>query len=1314
MYSFSSRKALVVTAAACCLLLCSSLAGKPVDRQQAEAVAQAFLGRRAAQQQRGFSIASARDARRIAGLREIRDDGGNALAYVVRLEPQGFVAASADTGMAPIIAYSFRHDFASGDEGNPLFRMLKEDMRLRRIALAGQPALMNANSEQWKAYAQHGGAASDARALLQWPPEGATSTGGWLETTWDQGPPYNVFCPLDPIDGSRSYVGCVATAFAQIVNYHRECAIAFGPADAYTTPHGIDLDAESALYDFPSFTELNDYMAAVQSKHQAGIELDDTDIAALSFACGVAVEMDYSSEGSGAWTVDVSTALRYKFGFHTADTTHGLSNEMTRLLQENLVNGLPAVLTIREPNGFYGHAIVCDGYNTEGEYHLNFGWGSDRPEAVTEAWYRLPMNVPTFLNVVVGTILNIQPDRPGIDVEPASLSFYSLPAEDSDPRTLHIRSNEPNMVIDGIRAPEGFLVAGPNGVYSDRLDAFAVEDPNREALVYVKFGADAPGGTRGVLEIRYNGDETRYVPLDGCAFSGGTVVVGEVSGRWSQDNSPYFVAGDIVVPKDGVLMIESGVQVMFVGPYSMTVGPKARLVAMGNSAGDIEFSAWNRETGWTGLRFWDSGDDDILRHCVITYASKDSGITTKQDEEEADAEPVIKEGDPNACGGAVYCYRSDPQILNCKIANNRGDMGGAVYCFRSSPVIANTVLANNLATGGVPQCGGIYSEEESVPRLENCTIVNNSPGGIFSYSWEGMILTNTIVWGNDRYQIEVLESAPTVSFCNVQGGYPGDGNIDADPCFLAPNLGVGLDADGAAAVWTLKNDSPCVNAGCQADLPALDLIGNPRVYSDVIDIGAYENQSELCLLTISPSVTLDAGFVHVDANSSLTPELTNTGRRDVKITGVNLTDPNGVFFLLTAVRNVVLSPGESLPLEIDFAPTKEVTYGATLYVHSTADNGAHKSIRLRGTGVSGTIIGAGPVRGTWTMADNPHAVTGDIYVPMKQSLSIEPGVRVEFAGHFGLTVGYGATLEAIGTADENILFTAVDTREGWFGIRFVNTGDDDTLQYCTIERARKRRTDGGGYLNLMGGAILCCGSDEAAPGYIVQSSPWIDHCLIAHNEGEYGGGITVVDHSRPWITNCTIVDNTSNSYGGGMLIYGAAGLIVNNVIAHNFGVVSGGLTIWYSAPTFSNNTVVHNRPNGLHLHETDVWLWNSVPIVNNIVWENEIYVEEKVRSSEYLIRFNNMQGNWGGQGNLSVDPLFADPANRDYHLKSQAGRWDPQTKSWVVDEVTSPCVDTGDPESPVGEELSPHGDRLNMGAYGGTAEASKSPPDERP
>ena len=72
----------------------------------------------------------------------------------------------------------------------------------------------------------------------------------------------------------------------------------------------------------------------------------------------------------------------------------------------------------------------------------------------------------------------------------------------------------------------------------------------------------------------------------------------------------------------------------------------------------------------------------------------------------------------------------------------------------------------------------------------------------------------------------------------------------------------------------------------------------------------------------------------------------------------------------------------------------------------------------------------------------------------------------------------------------------------------------------------------------------------------------------------------------------------------------------------------------------------------------------------------------------------------------------SDPQLADYHVKSQYGRWDPHAAggagAWVIDTVTSPAIDAGDPADPVGVEPSPNGQRINLGAYGGTSQASKS------
>jgi hypothetical protein len=117
-------------------------------------------------------------------------------------------------------------------------------------------------------------------------------------------------------------------------------------------------------------------------------------------------------------------------------------------------------------------------------------------------------------------------------------------------------------------------------------------------------------------------------------------------------------------------------------------------------------------------------------------------------------------------------------------------------------------------------------------------------------------------------------------------------------------------------------------------------------------------------------------------------------------------------------------------------------------------------------------------------------------------------------------------------------------------------------------------------------------------------------------------------------------------------------------------------------------------PNGQDTSLTSCILWDNghTPVVGDVA-----------------MSYCNVQGGWEGQGNINVDPLFADPAAGDYHLKSRAGRRAVDGRSeWVNDSVTSPCIDAGNPDTPVGDELLPNGGRVNMGAYGGTAEASKS------
>jgi hypothetical protein len=193
-----------------------------------------------------------------------------------------------------------------------------------------------------------------------------------------------------------------------------------------------------------------------------------------------------------------------------------------------------------------------------------------------------------------------------------------------------------------------------------------------------------------------------------------------------------------------------------------------------------------------------------------------------------------------------------------------------------------------------------------------------------------------------------------------------------------------------------------------------------------------------------------------------------------------------------------------------------------------------------------------------------------------------------------------------------------------------------------------------------------------------ESDPTVSNCLIVGNRcSDPNGAIVRFSQSRAVLSECTIVDNYAGENG--------AGLTLDN---------------------------------------------SDITVENSIFWGNWPAEISSRGTSHPSIRYCCVRGWWPDLGNIHSDPLLArpgywadpdDPARAlmqdnpyivwmdgDYHVKSQAGRWDPTLHSWMRDDVTSPAIDAGDPADSVGQEPLPNGKIVNMGAYGGTNEASKS------
>jgi predicted outer membrane repeat protein len=305
--------------------------------------------------------------------------------------------------------------------------------------------------------------------------------------------------------------------------------------------------------------------------------------------------------------------------------------------------------------------------------------------------------------------------------------------------------------------------------------------------------------------------------------------------------------------------------------------------------------------------------------------------------------------------------------------------------------------------------------------------------------------------------------------------------------------------------------------------------------------------------------------------------------------------------------------------------------------------------------------------------------------------------------------------------------------EGQAGGGMLNFVGSPTLSYCTFKGNLAR--NGGGMYNAYGHPVLnrCVFQENAADHYggmqNANGKPTLMSCTFRENYSSKTAGAMYNDHSDAVVRNCNFINNEARSRGGAIESRSSSPQLIHCTFSGNVGALGGGAVYCYeSDPTFESCTFVGNKGsagNAFLLHSMKNA--NHVQAVNCIFRDggNEIGLEEL---STVDVTYSDVEGGYLGAGNIDADPCFAESGywaknsgmagepnyldvawvDGDYHLKSQAERWDPNSESWVKDNFTSPCIDAGDPNSDWSGETWPNGQRINMGAYGGTAEASMS------
>jgi hypothetical protein len=387
--------------------------------------------------------------------REIIKDG-LILAYAFDLHPAGYIVVTASTGLSPVIAYSFKSNFGNMDQNNPLYELLKADLS-NRIAYSNTPGnfYKSKNESLWESILKNAYISNSGPLFEQWPATGD----GWLKTNWTQDPPYNNFCPMDPVTGLRSYAGCPSTAMAQIMNFHESTNDThFDDSDDYYHNYAgrqywIDNDCEAV--DFPCFPQLNIYLDSLNAHYHANASLTNDDKAALTFACGVAARQVYTSQGSGTFGVSQAYDAYRRFGCNTVELLDSNDIDLYDRLKQNIKDTLPAHLAIVDESWSTGHNVVVDGYNTDDYYHLNFGWGGSY-----NGWYLLPEEIPYNLTVIEGVVVDIMKNPPvGItipDIKGQTVTVFPNPA--CDIAYLNYGLNERCTVIFSVYSPSGKII----------------------------------------------------------------------------------------------------------------------------------------------------------------------------------------------------------------------------------------------------------------------------------------------------------------------------------------------------------------------------------------------------------------------------------------------------------------------------------------------------------------------------------------------------------------------------------------------------------------------------------------------------------------------------------------------------------------------------------------------------------------------------------------------------------------------------------------------------------------------------------------
>lgn len=387
-----------------------------------------------------------------------------------------------------------------------------------------------------------------------------------LKSTWDQWAPYNLYCP-EISKNKRAVSGCVATAMAQVLYYYKKPSMTVKEIPEYTTG-SLKIKMPAIEKTTINWDYMKDGYTCYDDKDKTvdNATLEEKAVGKLMLLCGQSLEMDYNTS-SGAYASDCVHALGEYFDYDKS-TLKSLSRanynygKWQEIIYNELASNRPVIYSGQSAGG--GHAFVCDGYDKDDFFHINWGWSGG-----ADNYFRLCLLNPSEQGAGGSTtnegfgleqaaVIGIQPSD-GINIKAISLSLYKLVMNQS---TVTRTSSNEDFILNQM-LEYALINSGNGGTYKFDIgirivnasnntvmeqaitgaDGFELKDDYFASIDYLPpFGKNQPNGVYRLYVISRKTGSTKWKICDGMEED---PILLTISGNTLTITPPEMVVGPV-------------------------------------------------------------------------------------------------------------------------------------------------------------------------------------------------------------------------------------------------------------------------------------------------------------------------------------------------------------------------------------------------------------------------------------------------------------------------------------------------------------------------------------------------------------------------------------------------------------------------------------------------------------------------------------------------------------------------------------------------------------------------------------------------